>query len=317
MTAATFPAADLDRAAAAIATARRTLVTGLVAASAEAAAAACDVAEAAGATVDPGSPDTARVAGPLIARIGFVTAAAEELRDRADLIVLWFCDPERAAPGFGGRFLAPAIDGASRRTLAVGPDATLTPGDHQRHVAAPATHAVDLARLVEALIRGAAIDEGIGDSSTLAAAREVAAAVAAARTVGVVSDWRDDAVGLAAWSTTSLVRTIAHVKPAFELPLGERDDAALAVCTWRYGAAGAIARADRAGGRFLPAEADAERLIARREVDCVVVVGEATSAVEVAVAQSGVDLTVVRLAADADQLRRLAERIRTIRGPAA
>ena len=113
------------------------------------------------------------------------------------------------------------------------------------------------------------------------------------------------------------MRTIAHVKPAFELPLGERDDAALAVCTWRYGAAGAIARADRAGGRFLPAEADAERLIARREVDCVVVVGEATSAVEVAVAQSGVDLTVVRLAADADQLRRLAERIRTIRGPAA
>lgn len=317
MTAATLSAADLDRAAAAIASARRPLVTGLVDADAAVAAAACDVAEAADAAIDPGSPETSRVAGPLVARIGSVTAAAEELRDRADLVVLWFCDPERAAPGFVARLIAPPLPDGPRHAIAVGPHAVLPTGDHRRHVGLAATAAVDLARLVEALIRGVAIDEAAGNPTALAAAREVAAAVAAARTVGIVSDWRHDAVGLASWSTAALVRTIAHVKPAFELPLGERHDAALAVCAWRYGAAGGIEQAARAGGRFLPAEADAVRLIARRDIDCVVIVGHATGAVSEALARADEGLAVLRLPADEDQLRRLADRIRIHRKPAA
>jgi hypothetical protein len=317
MTAATLSAAELDRAAAAIASARRTLVTGLVDATAVVAKAACDVAEAAGAAIDPGSWETSRVAGPLVARIGAVTAAAEELRDRADLVVLWFCDPERIAPGLVARLIGPPLPGGSRRTIAVGPHAVVPPGESHRHVDLTAAAAVDLARLVEALIRGVALDEAAGDPAALAAAREVAAAVSAAHTVGIVSDWRDDALGLASWSTASLVRAIAHVKPAFELPLGERDDPALAVCAWRYGAAGAIEQADRAGARFLPAEADAERLIARHDVDCVVVVGHATGAVAGALARADGGRAVIHVPADAGQLGRLADRIRMHREPAA
>ena len=304
------PAADATaRAVEAITTARRTLITGLVAADAAVAVAACDLAEAAGAAIDPGSPETARVSGPILARIGGVTAAPEELRDRADLAILWFCDPERSAPGFIERFVAPPVNGMPRHTLAVGPADGHMNGPHHHHGGIATAAAVDLARLVEAVIRDIAIDGAACSLAALAAAREIAAAIAAARTVAIVTDWSADDVGLAAWSTASLVRAVAHEKPAFEVPLGDRDDAAVAACTWRYGAAGAIERADRHGGRFLPAEADAVRLLDRREVDCVVVVGEATANVAAAIDRAAGAVSVVRLAADASALRSLAARI--------
>ena len=307
MTAAASAAADLDRAAAAIAAARRTLLTGLVAADAAAALAACDLAEISGSAVDPGSPETSRPIGPLVARIGSVTAAPEELRDRADLVLLWFCDPEVACPGFLGEFVASADNGPRRRTIAIGPRDVPVAGTDHRHVVAAADTAIDLARLVAARLQGIALDEAACDPTSLAAARELAAALAAAHGVAVVSDWSHDTVGVAAWSTASLVRTLAHAKPAFEIPLGEREDAAIAVCTWRYGAAGAIDRADRDGGRFLTAEGDAVRLIDRREVDCVIVVGDATMPVAAALERVGDEIMIVRLPADADTLRRLVE----------
>ena len=140
------PAADATaRAVEAITTARRTLITGLVAADAAVAVAACDLAEAAGAAIDPGSPETARVSGPILARIGGVTAAPEELRDRADLAILWFCDPERSAPGFIERFVAPPVNGMPRHTLAVGPADGHMNGPHHHHGGIATAAAVDLA----------------------------------------------------------------------------------------------------------------------------------------------------------------------------
>lgn len=308
-------AADLDRAAATLAAARRALVAGLVGAPAEVAVAACDVAEAVGAAIDPGSPEASRTIGPLLARVGAVTAATGELRDRADLVVLWFCDPGAVAADLTPACVA--AGGAARRTVAVGPRDVAVPGADHRHLAIAADAAVDLARLVEALIRDVPIDESAADPHALAVARDLASAAAAATTVAIITDWRDDALGLAAWSTVSLVRTLAHRRPAFEIPLGERADAAIDVCTWRFCAAGAIDRAERTGGRFLPAEADAVRLIDRREVDCAMVVGAATPEVEAALARAGGDVAVVRLPADAAALRQVAARIGGRRGPPA
>ena len=309
MTAADFAAADLDRAAAAIAAARRPFLTGLAATDAATVVAACDLAEAVGAAVDPGSPETSRIIGPLVARIGSVTAAPEELRDRADLVLLWFCDPEAASPGFLGRFVTPPVGTSRRRTIAVGPHDVPVADTAHRHVLAATDKAIDCARLVEAMARAIVIDEAPGDPAPLRVARTIADAVASASTIALVTDWRHDGVGLAAWSTASLVRVISHRKPAFEIPLGERNDAAIDVCAWRFGAAGAIERANRSGGRFLAAEADAVRLIDRREVDCAMVVGAATPEVEAALARAGGDVAVVRLPADAETLRRLADRM--------
>jgi hypothetical protein len=73
---------------------------------------------------------------------------------------------------------------------------------------------------------------------------------------------------------------------------------AAAICTWRYGAGGAIGRADRDGGEFLPAEADARRLIDRGEIDCVIAVGRLSATVEAAIAARA-GLSVIRIAAAA------------------
>ena len=298
-------AVDLASAAAAIVASRRVLVTGMVGADVTAVVAACDVAEACGAAIDPGGPETSRVIGPLVARIGAVTATADDLRDRADLIVFWFCSTATAGPSVLSSILARGSGDTPRLTIAVGPHHMPVEERRHRHLDLPDAAAIDCARIVEALARTVPLDEAACDPATLAAARDLAAAIAAAHTVAIVSDWSADTVGLAAWSTVSLVRTLAHSKPAFELPLGERADAAIAACTWRYAAAGAIEAADRHGSRFLPAEADAMRLIDRREVDCVIVVGDATPAVTTAIDRIADDIPVVRLPADAARLQPL------------
>jgi len=120
----------IARAAEALAGAKRVLVTGLRAATLEAIAMACDIAESLGAAVDAGLAESSRAAGPTIARVGEVTAAWEELRDRADLVVFWFCDPTATHPRFLERFVAPA----QARTFAIGPFAVLPPNASHRHL---------------------------------------------------------------------------------------------------------------------------------------------------------------------------------------
>lgn len=287
-----FPA---DRAAATLVAARRVLVTGGAALPAPTATLACDLADAVGAAVDFGGPDTAHVAGPTIARVGEVTADPEELRDRADLVVFWFCDPGVEAPGFVGAFVTPATAAARpRHAIAVGPHAVATAAATTRHLPLPDAAAVDLARLLHAAALGRPVTAPPGP---LAAARDALhAALDAAGCVAVVTHHRDP-VGLAPWSLVGLVRAVAHGKPAFEVPLAPAG-AAAAVSTWRYGAAGAIARADRGGAAFRPAECDAARLVARGEVDCVVAVGPPSPAVEAAIAARGTGLVVVRIDGD-------------------
>ena len=112
-----------------------------------------------------------------------------------------------------------------------------------------------------------------------------------------------DDTGIDAWSISGLVQALAHRMPAFEIPLGPgiaggaggNVAGAAAVCTWRYGAAGGIARADRDGGEFRPAESDAARLLARREVDGVLALGDLPAPVEAALAAADPAPAVVRV----------------------
>lgn len=288
-----------DPAPATLRTARRVLVTGSPALAVEAAARACDLAEALGAAVDFGGGETAQVAGPTIARIGGVTADPGELRDRADLVVFWFCDPAARAPGFLERFVTPATAaGRPRHAIAVGHDAVATAAASDRRLQVAETDAVDLARLLQLAVRGRTVRL---PPALVAAREELAAAIAAAGCAAFVTHHRD-AIGLAPWSLVGLVRSIAHVTPAFEVPLGPAGDAA-AVATWRYGAPGAIVRADRDGGEFRPAECDAVRLVERGEVDCVVAVGPLAATVEAALAARGSALVVHRVGGDDATIR--------------
>jgi hypothetical protein len=275
------PAGHSDAHASALAAARRVLVTGVVGASVEAARAACDLAEALGAAVDFGVADLDRPAGPTIARAGAVTADPEEMRDRADLVILWGCDPARSHP-----------------TIA----ALLPPRAAMLRMPPTPAGAVDAARLLQHLVRGG--EPPAADGPLIEACIAARTAIAKATCVAIVTDDSADPLGLEAWSIVQLVREISRVKPAFEIALRAADHAAAAaVCTWRYGAAGAIARADRDGGRFRPGEASARRLVERGEVDCVLVIGRLADGVEEAIARRGIGLTVIRLPAEENSLR--------------
>ena len=83
---------------------------------------------------------------------------------------------------------------------------------------------------------------------------------------------------------------------------------AAAACTWRYGAAGAIARADRMGSLFLPGESDARRLISRGEVDAVVAIGRLSSPLEQAIADRGNAVSLVRISDAVEMKQRPAGR---------
>jgi len=300
----TGQAARDEEHAAALGAARRVLVTGFATAPLETAALACDLAEALGAAVDLGFTDCGQVAGPTIARVGVVSADPGELRDRADLVVFWFCDEPASAGAFRSAFVTPTTAaGRPRRVLAVGPSAAAGEG----HVAVPRAAAVELARLLHAAVAGVTVPPP--PTALATACTTLHAALEAAGCVAFVTS-HDDAIGLEPWSLAGLVRALAHHKPAFEVPLAGGGEAA-AVCTWRYGAAGAIAAADRMGGEFLPAEADAPRLIERGEADCVVAVGHVAAATEAAIATRGPRLTVIR--ADAESLPALVAAVRAAR----
>ncbi|MFM8735072.1 MAG: hypothetical protein ACKOC8_07765 [Pirellulales bacterium] len=293
MPAVTSSAVSPSSAAATLLAARRVLVTGFQGIAVEAVLAACDLAERLGAAIDAGDVEGVRSTAPTIARVGEVTADPAELRDRADLVVFWCCDPEAACPGFIDRFVAPPTTPARhRQTLTVTPNDAAGGPDH-RHVQLPHEAAVEAARGVQLLVEGGTLD---ASDPVAAACHDIHKAIAAATCVAFVTDDSGDPSGLAAWSLVHLVRAIAHRTPAFEVPLRPRAAIVEAVCTWRYGAAGAIARADRAGAAFLPGEASAERLVARGEVDAVLVVGDATPAAERSLAAAMRSLAVIRVA---------------------
>jgi len=275
-------------------------VTGLADATLEAIQAACDVAEAAGGAIDAAAAEVASPAAPLAARAGSITADVAELRDRADLVLLWSADPDALEPGLEVDMLAaPLADGSRRRVIAVGPE----PIAGGRHLPLPARASVDAARLLEALLLGHPVPSGNPATDVVAeACRELASEIREANCVGIVTCPAADPLGLALWAINLLVRTISHERPAFSVPLaagpaGRLDNAAgaAAVLTWRYGASGGIARADRLGGDFRPAECSAAAMIDRGEVDLVLAVGRLPAEVEGAIASRAADLAVIRI----------------------
>ena len=303
-------AAAIERAAEMLASARRVLVTGLASATLEAITAAYDLAEMLGAAVDAGLPDSARAAGPTIARAGEVTAVFEELRDRADLIIFWCCDPTASHPRFIERFVTPPLaDGSQRLTIAIGSGSVMPDASTHRHLPLGRDLAVEAARWLQMRIAGRHTTPTDAPFSATCVAIEEA--IRSAACVAIVTADADDSVGLEAWSIVHLVRTIAHEKPAFQIPLssgiaagGANVAGAAAACTWRYGAAGAIARADRLGSLFLPAESDARRLIDRDEVDAVLVLGQLSGTLEQAIAVRGDALSLVRISDAAEMPRK-------------
>ena len=275
----------IDIASQRLLSARRTLVTGLVSTTLDTIQIACALAECTHASIDANASENSILTAPTAIRVGGVTADFEELRDRADLAVFWGCDPRADFPRFIERFIQPVPHDASRRTISIGPTPVLLPSSHNLHFSVPEDQLVSLARLVHAQVKKKPTGKSFSNLENIAV--QLTKSIDAARCIGIISTKTVEQTGLVGWSLTHLIRSLAHRKPSFGIRLNAEADAgggncagASTVCTWRFGSPGAIPVASSAGSEFLPAEADAQRLIERDEVDCILIIGRLPSRIE-------------------------------------
>jgi formylmethanofuran dehydrogenase subunit B len=291
-------AAAIAAAATRLSAARRVLVTGLNDLTIEGVTKACDVAEALGAAIAPAVDDERHPGGSMIARCGEITAAWEELRDRADLVIFWGHDPADSHPRFVERFVAPPLP-FPRRTIAVGRvPLRLPPSADHVHLSLDADDDdVDLARLLLASVLERPL--GAAPEHLRDAALALRSAIDAARCVGIVTG-RPDPLGLSAWGVIGVVRALSRRLPAFEVPLDSGAHApnaagAKAVLTWRYGANASTARAGDAGG----SPAEAIDLVATGAVDAILALGRLPPHVDEAISTGINPRAVIRIAPDA------------------
>lgn len=94
-----------DAAANLLSTSRAPLVFGLRETSSEAQEVAVEIADRLGGTVDVAGSAARRAWMGALQRRGFASATLAEVRNRADLILLWYVDPEVSHPRFSERFL--------------------------------------------------------------------------------------------------------------------------------------------------------------------------------------------------------------------
>lgn len=284
-----------------LAACRRVLVTGCCDATLETVVAAADLAERLRAAVDFGASESALPTGPVQSRYGRVTADYEELRDRADCVILWCVDLEQSHPRFLERFVLPNRAAGVRRVFVVGGAPASSSSQATSNwisIDVPAEQLAEAAAVLQRMLRERLSGQASQTASEAprhvpgleAKLTSVVEACVAATCVGIVTGPppRDEA-GVAAAAIAQTVAWLAHRKPAFEIPLarpgrGAGVASAAAVCTWRYGVAGAVAVADRDGGQGASGEADARRLLTRGEVDGVVVVGEPSPVIAEALA---------------------------------
>jgi len=240
---ATDVAAAIAAAATRLRAARRVLVTGLGGVTVEEARLACDVAETLGGAVAIATPAATADDALSLARSGSITAAWEELRDRADLVLFWFHDPSPALPRFVDRFVAPALpSGRPRSILALGSGSDVPGVSVQSFPDLPADAGPALAALLEARLLGRPV--GPLPEGLAAVADVILAAIGRAACVGIVTG--EDATGAGRAAVTGLLRALAPNMPAFEIPAHDGPPNAAgaeAVLAWRYGASGDVPRA--------------------------------------------------------------------------
>ncbi len=305
-------AAAIAAAATRLAGARRVLVTGLEHLTIEGVTSACNFAERIGAAIAPAVDEGRQPGGSTVPRCGEITAAWEELRDRADLVIFWGHDPADSHPRFVERFVAPSLSPA-RRTIAVGTSPLRFPPspDHVHLPLDDDDDDVDLARLLLAGLLER--PHGAAPARLRDAARFLRSAIDAARCVGIVTG-RPDPLGLSAWGVIEVVRALSRRIPAFEVPLHAGTPApnaagATAVLTWRYGAAASAARAGDGGGG---SAAEAIDLVATGAVDAILALGRVPPSLDEAIRRAiasgkagndgGIDpRMVIRIAPDAPE----------------
>jgi formylmethanofuran dehydrogenase subunit B len=251
-----------DAAAAILRQARAPLVYGLGQTSCEAQRRAVALAEAIGAIVDPAGGGAAGLA---YQAIGSSTATFGEIRDRAELVVVWRADPAISNPRLLGRLRV------ERRSLVV-VDArrTATAEEADTFIALDAAHDFEALWALRALVTRAPLDRDRAAGLALDALDELAQRLLGARHVAVLHG----ALGeLEALGLLSLVRDLSRERHAVTLALRGDGNARGAedVLAWQTGFPAAVSFA-RGYPRANPGELGAAALLERGEVDAALVI---------------------------------------------
>jgi formylmethanofuran dehydrogenase subunit B len=251
-----------DAAAAILRDARAPLVYGLGQTSCEAQRRAVALAEAAAAIVDPAGASGASLA---FQAIGSSTATFGEIRDRAELVVIWRADPAASNPRLLSRLRV-----ESRPLVVVDEQRTATAEAAAAFIALDAAHDFEALWALRALVTGASLDRDRAQELPLEALDDLAQRLLGARHVGLIHGALDE---LGALALHSLVRDLSRERHAVTLGLRADGNARGAedVLAWLSGFPSAVSFA-RGYPRANPGELDAAALLARGEVDAALLV---------------------------------------------
>ena len=256
--------AALDEAAAILASARAPLVYGLGRTTCETQRAAVALAEAIGATIDPAGPLLDGASGLASQARGASTATLGDVRDRAEIVVVWSADPVVTHPRLLERLRLPdrgrelVVVDERRTSTAELADAYLELPARPRH-----RGALDAAR---ARPRGIAARNGARCRRSPTSPRGCAAAATSRSCTTFAGTWRRSALH-------ALVRDLCRVTHAVTVTLRHEANAAGAedVLAWQTGYPAAVSFAN-GGPRANPTELSATAVLDRGEADAALVV---------------------------------------------
>jgi formylmethanofuran dehydrogenase subunit B len=252
----------VDAAAAILGQARAPLVYGLGQTSCEAQRRAVGLAEALGAVVDPAGGGSVGLA---YQAIGSSTATFGEIRDRAELVVVWRADPVVTNPRLLERLRLERATRGQRALVVVDAQRSATAEEADAFIELDAADEFEALWALRALVTNSPLDHDRADELPL---DDLAQRLRGVRHAAVLYGDEVDALALFA-----LVRDLSRDRHAVTLGLRGDGNARGAedVLTWQTGFPAAVSLA-RGYPRANPGELSAAGLLERGEVDAALVV---------------------------------------------
>jgi formylmethanofuran dehydrogenase subunit B len=252
--------------------ARLPLLCGLAQTDRESQRAAVALAEAIGAVIDPAGSVEDGGAAAASQAIGLSTTTFGELRDRAELVVVWRADPVASNPRLLPRLRLDRAGRATERALVVvDAQRTATADEADEFIELPPELDFEALWAMRALVRDVPLDRERAARLPLDALERLAGRL---RACGYGAVLHGPAVYVNALALRALVRDLARVAHVVALQLGEDAGARGAedVLAWQTGYPAAVSFA-RGHPRYRPGEFGAAGLLERGETDAALIVG--------------------------------------------
>jgi formylmethanofuran dehydrogenase subunit B len=262
----------VEASAAILGEARLPLVCGLGQTDCESQRTAVALAEAIGAVVDPAGPLDDGAVGSASQEIGLSTATFGELRNRAELVVVWRADPVSSNPRLLPRLRLDRAGRAAGRTLvAVDAQRTATADEADEFIELPPELDFEALWAMRALVRDVPLDRDLASRLPLDALERLTDRLRACEYGAVL----DGPLGYAhALALLALVGDLSRTAHVVALPLRQDGNARGAedVLAWQTGYPAAVSFA-RGHPRARHGEFSTTGLLERGEPDAALIVG--------------------------------------------